>query len=83
MVIDYTIPSGGGKISFNYNMGVGSFTFLIDGASKVNVAVPGGGLKTFQESLEAGDHTFTWKYDAPAHSNLPLSGVWIDDIKIG
>ncbi|KAL3791278.1 hypothetical protein HJC23_000895 [Cyclotella cryptica] len=82
MVIDFTIPSSGGKISFNYNMGLGKFTFLIDGDSKVTVAVPGGGSKKFEGSVEPGDHTFTWKFEPPSNPNMPLSYVWIDNISI-
>lgn len=83
MIIDYTIPEGGGEITFNYNMGMGMFDFLIDGQTKLTVGVPGGGLKTFQENLSAGDHSFTWKFVPPSHPNLPLSSVWIDNISIG
>lgn len=69
-------------ITFNYNMGMGKFIFLINGITKVQLAVPGGGLKTFTESLSAGEHVFTWKYEPPSQANLPLSSVWIDNVVI-
>ena len=83
MIIDYTVPPGGGEITFDYNMGLGSFDFLINDQLEVRLAVPGGGLKTFGKKLEAGDYKFTWKYGAPPIANLPLSAVWIDNINIG
>jgi hypothetical protein len=82
MLIDFTIPSSGGKITFNHNMGLGKFTFLIDGDSKLSVSVPGGGTKTFEASLEPGNHIFTWKFEPPSTPNMPLSFVWIDNIRI-
>jgi hypothetical protein len=83
MIIEYTVPPGGGEITFDYNMGLGSFDFLINDQLEVRLAVPGGGLKTFGKKLEAGDYKFTWKYGAPPIANLPLSAVWIDNINIG
>ena len=83
MIIEYTVPPGGGEISFDYNMGLGGFDFLINDKPKLRVAVPGGGLKVFKQSLEAGDYKFTWKYGAPPVPNLPLSAVWIDNIQLG
>ena len=83
MIIDYMISANDGAVSFSYNMGLGTFNFLINGESKVSVAVPGGGRQNFEESLGPGVYTFTWEYVAPAIPNLPLSAVWVDNIKIG
>jgi hypothetical protein len=82
MVIDYDITLKNGKIKFNYNMGLGSFQFSIDGVEKLSVVVPGGGSKTFEASLGTGKHSFTWKFEPPGNSQLPLAHVWIDNIEM-
>lgn len=82
MVIEYSAPSGGSRLSFDHNVGLGTFTFFIDGKEKLKVAVPGGGTNTFKGDLEPGDHKLSWRFDAPVMANLPLSMVWIDNIEI-
>eukprot|EP00956_Cyclotella_meneghiniana_P002946 scaffold3528_cov82-Cyclotella_meneghiniana.AAC.3 len=83
MIIEYMVSSNDGAVSFSYNMGLGTFNFLIDGESKLSVATPGGGKLTFEEKLGPGVYTFTWEYVAPVIPNLPLSSVWVDNIEIG
>jgi len=82
MSITYDVPQPGGKITFGFVLGMGTFSFYIDGEKFKDSNTPSTKATTFSYSLTPGEHKFDWKYDAPSIPNLPLSMVWVDNIQI-
>lgn len=79
MEIRYTAPIGGG-ISFDCNMGLGTFSFYVDDKLEFTASQPGQGTQEVIVPVSPGEHTFSWKYEPPSHANMPMSMVWIDNI---
>ena len=82
MTIYVDVPPQGVVLSFDYHAGLGTFTFLLNDSQLLKVQTPGGGTKTFTKDMSAGESTLSWRYDAPQFPNLPLSMVWIDNIRL-
>lgn len=82
MSITYNVPQPGGKITFGFVLGMGTFSFYIDGEKFKDSKTPSTKVTTFSYSLTPGEHKFDWIYDAPSIPNLPLSMVWVDNIQI-
>lgn len=72
----------GGKVSFDFHLGLGTMYFLIDGEVKYSEARPGQGTKTKEFTTTPGEHTYSWKYEPPPHANMPMSMVWIDNVNL-
>ena len=82
MVITQTSQSSSGLISFDVHVGLGKFSFYIDGVKKYEEDGPAEDTSTYQEKIDKGTHKYEFKYEPPSHANMPMSMVWIDNIMI-
>ena len=74
--------ANGGFLTFDFHLGMGRLTFLVDDELRVGESRPGQGNQVGSAAFPAGEHVFSFKYEPPPHANLPLSNVWIDNIVI-
>jgi len=78
--INMTAPDGG-QVSFHVFLGIGKISFFIDSVLEFTEDKPGQGTQEIEAIISPGEHLFSWRYEPPAHANMPLSMVWIDNIE--
>ena len=81
MEIEWPSP-GGDSVSFDCHLGLGKISFYVDGNLEFFEDRPGIGTQRVDAKFDRGEHTLSWKYEPPIHTNMPLSMVWIDNVQM-
>ena len=78
----YTVDAGesGTVVSFDAFLGMGTFSFLVDGDVMHMITMPMADTRRVSILLPPGQHVLEWRYEAPFAPNMPLSAVWVDNI---
>jgi len=79
MEIERTVP-GGALFSFEAYLGMGKISFFIDSTLHFTEDKPGQGNQKVEAILTPGTHSLRWRYEPPAHANMPMS---MAKIKLG